>query len=188
MDELAVSQRRSLFEFRKALLEKQPRFLKVLDLVARESRFGYPPRGGFHGLAVMEGYGTYMAQVAEVALEGGKIKVRRIYCALDCGQQVNPDTVIAQVESSVIFGLSAAMWGEINLQNGRVQQTNFHDYRVARMNEAPRIDTYVVDSSEAPGGIGEPATALVAPAVCNAVYQATGRRLRSLPLARHRLA
>jgi isoquinoline 1-oxidoreductase beta subunit len=188
MDELAVSQRKNPLEFRKALLEKQPRFLKVLDLVTRESRFGYPVRGSFHGLAVMEGYGTYMAQVAEIALDGSKVKVRRIYCALDCGQQVNPDTVIAQVESSVIFGLSAAMWGEINLKDGRVQQTNFHDYRVARMNESPRIDTYVVESSEAPGGIGEPATALVAPAVCNAVFQATGRRLRSLPLAKHRLA
>jgi isoquinoline 1-oxidoreductase beta subunit len=188
MDELAVAQRKSPLEFRKALLEKQPRFLKVLDLVTRESRFGYPQRGYFHGLAVMEGYGTYMAQVAEVTLEGGKVKVRRIYCAADCGQQVNPDTVVAQIESSVIFGLSALMWGEIGLKAGRVQQTNFDDYRVARMNEAPRIDTYVVDSGEAPGGIGEPATALVAPAVCNAIYAATGRRLRSLPLARHRLA
>jgi isoquinoline 1-oxidoreductase beta subunit len=188
MDELAVSARKNPHEFRKALLQKQPRFLKVMDLVTRESRFGNPLRGRFHGLAVMEGYGTYMAQVAEISIKDGKVKVHRIYCAADCGQQVNPDTVVAQIESSIVFGLSALMWGEINIQNGRVRQTNFHDYRVARMTDSPRIDSYVVENAEAPGGIGEPATALVAPAVCNAVYAATGRRIRSLPLTRHRLA
>jgi len=188
MDELAVSAKKNTYEFRKALLQKQPRFLKVMDLVAKESRFGYPLKGRHHGLAVMEGYGTYMAQVAEISLTGGKVKVHRVYCAADCGQQVNPDTVVAQIESSIVFGLSALMWGEINIQNGRVQQTNFDSYRVARMTDSPRIDSYVIESGEAPGGIGEPATALVAPAVCNAIYAATGRRLRSLPLSRHRLA
>ncbi|HEY6125217.1 MAG TPA: molybdopterin cofactor-binding domain-containing protein, partial [Steroidobacteraceae bacterium] len=192
MDELAVATKKNAYEFRKALLEKQPRFLKVLDLVVKESRFGHAQRGHFHGLSVMEGYGTYMAQVAEVSIDvgenAGKIKVHRVYCAADCGQQVNPDTVVAQIESSIIFGLSALLWGEINIQNGRVQQTNFDNYKVARMTDAPRIDSYVIESGEAPGGIGEPATALVAPAVCNAIYTATGRRLRSLPLSRHRLA
>jgi isoquinoline 1-oxidoreductase beta subunit len=188
MDELAVQARKNSGEFRKALLEKQPRFLQVLNLAIRESRFGFPPKGRFHGLSLMEGYGTYMAQVAEISLDAGKVKVHRIYCATDCGQQVNPDTVVAQIESSALFGYSALMWGEINVQGGRVLQTNFDSYRVARINDAPRIDAYVVDSSEAPGGIGEPATALVAPAVCNAIYAATGRRLRSLPLTRHRLA
>jgi isoquinoline 1-oxidoreductase beta subunit len=188
MDELAVAVRKNPYEFRKALLEKQPRMRKVLDLVARESRYGFPPRGCHHGLAIIEGYGTYMALVAEIFLEGGKVKLRRTYCALDCGHQVNPDTVIAQVESSINFGLSALMWGEINIQNGRVQQTNFDSYKVLRMDDAARIDTYVIDSTEPPGGVGEPATALIAPAVCNAIYQATGRRIRSLPLARHRLA
>ncbi len=188
MDELAVATRRNPGEFRKALLQKQPRFLKVLDLVVRESHFGYPYAGHAHGIALMEGYGTYMAQVADISLENGKVKVHRVWCAADCGTQVNPDTVVAQIESSVLFGYSALMWGEINLQGGRVQQTNFHQYRLARMNEAPRVDCYLVDSTEAPGGIGEPATALVAPAVCNAIYSATGRRIRSLPLTRHRLA
>ncbi len=188
MDELALSQRKSPLEFRKALLEKQPRMQKVLNLVTREAYFGFPPKGCYHGLAVMEGYGTYMAMVAEVFLQDGKVKIRRMYCALDCGQQVNPDTVVAQVESSINFGLSATLWGEINIQNGRVQQTNFDSYKVLRMDDAARIDTYVVDSGEAPGGVGEPATALVAPAVCNAIYAATGRRLRSLPLTRHHLA
>jgi isoquinoline 1-oxidoreductase beta subunit len=188
MDELAVSARQHPHEFRKALLQKQPRYLKVLDLVVKESRFGFARAGHFHGIAVMEGYGTYMAQVADISLEAGKIRVNRIWCAADCGQQVNPDTVVAQIESSIVFGLSALMWGEINLRNGRVQQTNFHDYRVARMTDSPRIDTYVIDSTEAPGGIGEPATALVAPAVCNAIFKGTGRRIRALPLSRHQLA
>jgi isoquinoline 1-oxidoreductase beta subunit len=129
-----------------------------------------------------------MAQVAQIAVVGGKVRVHRVYCAADCGQQVNPDTVIAQIESSIVFAVSALMWGEINIQNGRVRQTNFDNYRVARMTDSPRIDCYMVESGEEPGGIGEPATALVAPAVCNAVYTATGRRLRSLPLSRHRLA
>ena len=163
MDELAVAQRKNSLEFRKALLQKQPRMLKVLDLVAKQSYFGFPPRGCYHGLAVMEGYGTYMAMVAEIFLEGGKVKIRRTYCALDCGQQVNPDTIVAQVESSINFGLSALMWGEINIQNGRVQQTNFDSYKMLRMDDAARIDTYVIDSNEPPGGVGEPATALVAP-------------------------
>lgn len=136
----------------------------------------------------MEGYGTYMAQVAEISLDAGKVKVHRITCALDCGQVVNPSIATAQVESSVIFGLSAALWGEINLQGGRVQQTNFDSYRIARITEVPRIDTFIVSSTEAPGGLGEPATALVAPAICNALHAATGRRIRSLPLARHQYA
>ncbi|HTU66879.1 MAG TPA: molybdopterin cofactor-binding domain-containing protein [Steroidobacteraceae bacterium] len=188
MDELAVGARQDPLAFRKALLQKQPRMLKVLDIVTREARWGAAPQGCFHGLACMEGYGTYMAMVAEIFLEGGKVNIRRTYCAADCGQQVNPDTVLAQIESSINFGLSAAFWGDITLKNGVVQQTNFHDYRVVRMTDAARIDTFVVESTEAPGGIGEPATALVAPAVCNAIWAATGRRLRSLPLARHQLA
>jgi isoquinoline 1-oxidoreductase beta subunit len=158
--------------------------LKVATL---EAGYGRPRKGRYHGVAVMEGYGTYMAQVAEISVEKGRPRVHRVTCALDCGQTVNPDTVIAQVESSIIFGLTAALWGEINVQQGRVQQTNFDSYRLMRMDEAPRIDTFIVDSHEAPGGVGEPATALVAPAVCNAIYMATGKRLRSLPIARHSL-
>jgi isoquinoline 1-oxidoreductase beta subunit len=188
MDELAVAAKTNSLVFRRALLEKQPRFLKVLDLVTKEARFGVPMRGRHHGLAVMEGYGTYMAMVAEISFPDGKVKVDHIYVGVDCGQQVNPDTVLAQIEGSVLFGMSALMWGEVTIQGGRVQQTNFDTYRVARITDAPRIDVYSVDSGDAPGGIGEPATALVAPAVCNAVYAATGRRLRSLPLTRHRFA
>jgi isoquinoline 1-oxidoreductase beta subunit len=171
------------------LLGKQPRYQEVLKLATREASYGSPPKGHFQGVAVMEGYGTYLAQVAEISLGAdGKAKVHRIVCAVDCGQVVNPDTVMAQVEGSIVFGLSSALWGEINVQNGRVKQANFDSYRLARMNEVPRIDTYLVQSPEAPGGIGEPAVALVAPAVCNAIYAATGTRLRSLPIARHKLA
>lgn len=188
MDELAVGARQDPVAYRRALLQKHPRMVRVLDLVTKEARYGATPKGVFHGVACMEGYGTYMAMVAEIFMKGGKVEIRRTYCAADCGQQVNPDTVIAQIESSINFGLSAALWGDIKIRDGRVLQTNFDSYRVVRMNEAARIDTYVVDSTEAPGGIGEPATALVAPAVCNAIYAATGRRLRSLPLARHNLA
>jgi isoquinoline 1-oxidoreductase beta subunit len=187
MDEIAYAVRQNPLDLRMQLLAKQPRYAAVLKAVARDARFGAPAKGHFQGVAVMEGYGTYMAQVADISITNGNLNVHSIHCALDCGQVVNPDTVVAQVESSVIFGLSAALWGEINIQGGRVQQANFDRYRVLRGNEIPRIVTYIVDSDAAPGGIGEPATALVAPAVCNAIFAATGRRLRSLPIARHQL-
>jgi isoquinoline 1-oxidoreductase beta subunit len=189
MDELAAHAKKDPVAFRMSLLEKQPRYREVLKLATREAKYGSPPKGQFQGVALMEGYGTYMAQVADISLgSDGKVKVHRIVCAVDCGQMVNPNTVVAQVEGSIVFGLTSALWGEINLQNGRVQQTNFDSYRLARMNEIPRIDTYLIPSTEAPGGIGEPAVALVAPAVCNAIHAATGKRLRSLPLTRHKFA
>jgi isoquinoline 1-oxidoreductase beta subunit len=189
MDELAYDAKKDPVEFRLGLLAKQPRYREVLKLATREANYGSPAKGHFQGVAVMEGYGTYLAQVAEISLgTDGKARVHRIVCAVDCGQVVNPDIVTAQVEGSIIFGLSSALWGEINVQNGRVSQANFDSYRLMRMNEVPRIDTYLVQSSEPPGGIGEPATALVAPAVCNAIYAATGNRLRSLPIARHKFA
>lgn len=188
MDELAYSAGKDPAEFRRTLLAKQPRYLEVLEVALRRAGYDKPAEGRFRGVAVMEGYDTYMAQVAEISITDGKVKVHRIVCAVDCGRAVNPAIISAQVESSIIFGLSAALWGEINVQGGRVQQTNFHDYRVLRIAEVPIIETHLVDSDEPPGGIGEPATALVAPAVCNAIYAATKQRLRSLPIARHKLA
>jgi isoquinoline 1-oxidoreductase beta subunit len=188
MDELALAAGQDPAAFRRTLLAKQPRYLGVLEVALRHSGYGKNEPGRFRGVAVMEGYGTYMAQVAEISLVDGKAKVHRIVCAVDCGQAVNPTIVVAQVESAILFGLSATLWGEINVQGGRVQQSNFHDYRVVRMNEVPVIETHLVASDESPGGIGEPATALVAPALCNAIYAATRRRLRSLPLTRHNLA
>ncbi|MDH4313113.1 MAG: molybdopterin-dependent oxidoreductase, partial [Gammaproteobacteria bacterium] len=171
-----------------ALLDKQPRYRAVLERATREAAYGKAQAGRFQGVALMEGYGTYMAQVAEISLEKGKLRLHRIVCALDCGQLINPSIVTAQVESSIAFGLTAALWGEINLKDGRVQQSNFDGYRLLRINEAPQIDTHIIASGEAPGGIGEPATALVAPAICNALFAATGRRVRSLPLSRHKFA
>lgn len=188
MDELAYAAGKDPAGFRRALLAKQPRYLEVLEVALRRAGHDKPAEGRFQGIAVMEGYDTFMAQVAEISIADGKVKVHRIVCAVDCGQAVNPDIITAQVESSVIFGLSAALWGEINVQGGRVQQTNFHDYRVLRLDEVPAIETHLVSSDNPPGGIGEPATALVAPAVCNAIFAATKQRLRSLPIARHKLA
>jgi isoquinoline 1-oxidoreductase subunit beta len=188
MDELARSARQDPLAFRLALLEKQPRYKTVLERAASEAGYGKAEKGRHQGIALMEGYGTYMAQVAEISMEGEQVRVHRIVCVLDCGQVVNPAIVVSQVESATYFGLTAALWGEINIQGGRVQQTNFDRYRLLRLNEAPRIDTFIVESTEDPGGVGEPATALVAPAVGNAIFAATGRRVRSLPLSRHKLA
>jgi len=125
-----------------------------------------------------------MSQVAEIVVSAeGEVRVKRVVCAVDCGQIVNPDTVVAQIESGVIFGLGAALWNEITFDGGRVQQSNFNDYRVMRMNEAPAIEVHMIASSDSPGGIGEPGTAAIAPALTNAIYAATGKRLRKLPVA-----
>jgi isoquinoline 1-oxidoreductase beta subunit len=188
MDELAAEARRDPVEFRLGLLDKQLRARAVLVRAAQEAGYGNAPKGRTHGVTLMEGYGTYMAQVVEISLERGRLQVHRIVCVLDCGQVVNPSIVTAQVEGSVIFGLTAALWGEINVKDGRVQQSNFDSYRLMRISEVPRIDTVILPSAEPPGGIGEPATALVAPAIGNAIFTATGRRIRSLPFAGHRLA
>jgi len=128
-------------------------------------------------------WGTYIAQVADVEVTGeGDIRVKRVVCAVDCGTIVNPDTVKAQIEGGVVFGISGALWGEITLKNGRVEQSNFNNYRALRMNEAPPIEVHLVRNGEAPGGMGEPGTAVTAPALANAIFAATGKRIRRLPL------
>jgi isoquinoline 1-oxidoreductase subunit beta len=183
MDELAKAAGKDPFEFRRALLDKQPRLKRVLELAAEKAGWGKPaPAGRSRGIALMEGYGTSMAQVAEVSVTGNKVRVHRVVVAADPGRMVNPNIVRQQLESSIIFGLSAALFGEVTLKGGRVQQTNFHDYPVVRMPESPTIDIHLVDSEEKPAGIGEPGTALISPAVANAVFAATGKRLRKLPL------
>jgi CO/xanthine dehydrogenase Mo-binding subunit len=131
----------------------------------------------------MEGYTTLMAQIAEISVDAGELKVHKITCVVDCGQMVNPRIVESQIESGIVFGLSAALWGEVTIVAGRVQQTNFNSYRVLRGNEMPDLDVHLLESDEAPGGIGEPAVAPVAPAICNAIFTATGKRLRTLPIA-----
>jgi isoquinoline 1-oxidoreductase beta subunit len=185
IDELAAASRQDPVAFRRALLGQSPRAMAVLDLATKEAGWGKPlPRGRGRGVALLySGWGTYLAEVAEVEISGsGEVRVRRIVCAVDCGTMVNPDIVKAQIESGVVFGISGALWGEITLKNGRVEQSNFSDYRVLRMNETPRIEVHLVRNGEAPGGIGEPGTAVTAPALANAIFAVTGKRLRKLPL------
>ena len=183
MDELALVAGKDSFEFRRMLLDKSPRLKRVLELAAEKASWGKPlPAGRFRGIALMEGYGTSMAQVAEVSVNGKTIRVHRVVAAADLGRMVNPNIVKQQLEGSIVYGLSAVLFGEITVKAGRVQQSNFNDYPVVRMPESPTIELHLVDSSEKPGGIGEPGTALIGPAVANAVFAATGQRLRKLPL------
>ena len=183
IDELALAAGKDPFEYRRALLGKHPRLKNVLELAAVKAGWGKPlPPGRFRGIGVMEGYGTSMAQVAEVSVTDGKVKVHRVVVAADLGRMVNPNIVDQQVESSVNFGLSAALYGEITLKDGRIEQANFDSYPVVRMPESPKMEVHLVKSDEKPGGIGEPATALIGPVVANAVFAATGKRLRKLPL------
>ena len=182
IDELAAAAKQDPVAYRMSMLQGQPRFLNVLKLAAEKSGWGTAaPAGRSRGVALMEGYDTYMAQVAEISMVGGEPKVHRVTVVADLGRMVNPDTVEAQIQSSIIFGLSAALWGEITVDKGRVQQTNFNTYRIMRSNEAPQIDIVLVDSTEKPGGIGEPATALIGPAVANAMFAGTGKRVRRMP-------
>ena len=182
MDELAAAAGKDPVAYRLSLLDKQPRFANVLKLAAQKAGWGSPAAAGrSRGVALMEGYDTYMAQVAEVSMKDGAPVVHKVTVVADLGRMVNPDTVEAQIQSSIIFGLSTALWGDITVDKGRVQQNNFHSYRIMRNNEAPVIDITLVDSTEKPGGIGEPATALIGPAVANAVFAAVGKRVRRMP-------
>jgi isoquinoline 1-oxidoreductase subunit beta len=183
IDELAAAARRDPVEYRRALLDRSPRALAVLELAAQEAGWGTPlPAGRGRGVSLQHVFGTYVAQVAEVEVAKSGVRVHRVVCAVDCGVVVNPDTVVAQIQSGIIYGLTAALHGEITLRNGRVEQSNFHDYRMLRINEAPAIAVHLVPSAEHPGGIGEPGTSAVAPAVTNAVFAATGTRVRKLPI------
>ena len=183
IDELAHAAKQEPPAYRKALMTN-PRALGVLTLAAQKADWGMPlpPRRG-RGISVQFAFGSYLSQVAEVEVASdGSVKVHRIVCAVDCGTVTNPDTIAAQVEGGALFGLTAALYGAITLKNGRVEQGNFNDYRPMRINEAPVIETHLVKSAEPPGGIGEAPTAAVAPAVTNAIFAATGRRIRTLPI------
>jgi isoquinoline 1-oxidoreductase beta subunit len=188
MDELAAAVSRNPLDLRLELLAGKPRHTRVLKLVAERSGWGHPPKGRYQGIAFMEGYTSNIAQVAEVSVEGGRLKVHKITCVIDCGQTVNPRIVESQLESGIVYGLSAALWGDITLRGGRVQQRNFNDYRVLRLNETPELDIHIIPSDAPPGGIGETGVPPVAPAICNAIFAATGKRLRSLPISAHPLA
>jgi isoquinoline 1-oxidoreductase beta subunit len=184
IDELAVAAKQDPVEYRKALLGHNPRALGVLTLAAEKANWGAPmPKGRGRGVSVQFAFGSYLSQVAEVEVaKDGSVKIRRIVCAVDCGLAVNPDTVEAQIQGGTLFGLTAALYGNITFKNGRVEQGNFDTYRPMRIDEAPVIETHLVKSADAPGGLGEAATAIVAPAVTNAIFAATRKRIRSLPI------
>ena len=184
VDELAAAAQRDPLEYRRALLDRSPRARAVLDLAAERAGWGRPlPRRSGRGISVLHAFGSYVAQVAQVAVApDGEVRVERVVCAVDCGSIVNPDTVQAQMESGIIFGISAALFGEITIKDGRVQQRNFDDYRVLRIGEAPAIDVLLVKNDLAPGGVGEPGTSAVMPAVTNAIFAATSQRIRKLPV------
>jgi isoquinoline 1-oxidoreductase beta subunit len=182
IDELAHKAGEDPYKFRRRLLAGNARHLAVLDLAAEKANWGAPKLGTHQGIAVHESFGSVVAEVVEVRIIDNTIKVERVVCAADCGLVVNPDQVHAQVESAVIFGLTAALRGKITIKNGAVEQSNFHDYPLLRMNEIPVVEVHIVPSTNSPTGIGEPGTPPIAPAVANAVFAATGSRLRSLPL------
>jgi CO/xanthine dehydrogenase Mo-binding subunit len=163
-------------------LLKKERSKRVLKTVREHAKWGAAPAGRTQGVAFMEGYTTHIAQIVDISIEHGELKVHKIVCAVDCGQMVHPKIVESQIESGIVFGLSAALWGEITLSGGRVQQTNFNNYRLLRGNEVPELEVVLLESDEPPGGIGEAAVALVAPAICNAIFTAIGKRIRRLPI------
>ncbi len=184
MDELAAAAKQDPLAYRLALLDKTPRAKAVLTLAAEKAGWGetLPPRVG-RGLSIQNAFASYMAHVAEVEVtDDGAVRVRRVVCAVDCGTVVNPDTVEAQIQSAVMFGVTAALHGEITLKDGRVEQTNFDTYQILRMDEAPVVEVHIVQNSEPPGGMGEAGTSLIVPAVANAIFAATGKRLRKLPV------
>jgi len=183
IDELAHAAGKDPVEYRRSLLKEHPRHLGVLNLAVKKSGWSKPPpKGHARGVAVHESFGSYVAQVAEVSAENGAIRVHRVVCAVDCGIAVNPETIRAQLESAVAWGLSAALHSALSFKDGRVQESNFHDFTVLRMSEMPQVEVHIVPSTEKPGGIGETGVPATAPAVANAVFALNGQRLRELPL------
>ena len=184
MDELAAAAKQDPVAYRLALLDKTPRTKAVLTLAAEKAGWGEAlPAGIGRGVSVQNVFGSHLAQVAEVEVaKDGTVRVRRVVAAIDCGIVINPDTVRAQIESATIFGISAALYGEITLKDGRVEQSNFDTYRVLRLDEAPKIEVHIVQSGDVPGGMGEPGTSAIVPAIANAIFAATGKRLRKMPI------
>jgi isoquinoline 1-oxidoreductase beta subunit len=189
IDELAVAGGKDPLELRRKLLANQPRMLAALELAAEKAGWGKPlPAGRGRGIGIVNNIGSFTAQVAEVSLDKGKLKVHRVVCAVDCGRVVNPSGVEQQIQSGIVYGLSAALKGEITISRGRVQQRNFHDYDVLRIDEMPVVEVHIVPSQNAPGGIGEASVPPIAPAVANAVFALTGKRIRKLPIRPEDLA
>jgi isoquinoline 1-oxidoreductase beta subunit len=183
IDELAAEAKTDPVKYRRDLLGKTPRALNVLNIATQAANWGSElPKGQGRGVSVMHAFGSFFAIVVDVAVDQGEVAVKRVVCAVDCGMVVNPNTIEAQVQGGIIFGITAALYSEITIKDGRVEQNNFTDYRMLRIDQTPPIDVHIVKSSEAPGGIGEPGTAALAPALTNAIHAATGKRLRQLPV------
>jgi isoquinoline 1-oxidoreductase beta subunit len=184
LDECAHAAGKDPFEYRRAMLPERSRHRKVLETVADKAGWSLPvAKGAGRGIALAESYSSIVAQVAEVEVVDNTPYVRRVVCAIDCGFAANPDNVVAQMESGILFGLTAALYGEITVKHGRVEQSNFPSYGVVRLAQTPQIEVHLVQSGiEHLGGVGEPGTPPIAPAVCNAIFAATGKRVRSLPI------
>ena len=184
LDECAHAAGKDPYEYRRAMLAHAPRFVKVLETAATRAGWGTPlPAGHGRGIAIAESFHSIVAQVAEVEIVDNVPRVRRVVCAIDCGFALDPANVAAQMESGIVFGLTAALYGEIRLKEGRIEQGNYHDYRMLTLANMPKIEVHTVDSGiEHLGGVGEPGTPPVAPAVCNAIFAASGKRVRSLPI------
>ncbi|MEQ1517924.1 MAG: molybdopterin cofactor-binding domain-containing protein, partial [Usitatibacteraceae bacterium] len=189
MDELAKAAGKDPLEFRRALMSKHPKHLAVLNAAAERAGWGTPlPKGVHRGIAQFMGYGSYSAAVAEVSVSTkGAVKVHRMVLALNCGHAVNPDQIAAQVEGSVAYGLSATYYGECSVDEGRIVETNFDKYRVLKLAEMPKVETVIVPTNDFWGGVGEPTICVVAPSVLNAIFAATGKPNRELPLHKHGL-
>jgi len=188
MDELAYNANKDPYQYRREHLANAPRFLKVLDMVAEKANWDQSlPDNWGRGISIHQSFGTIVAQVAEIEIIADTVKVHRVVCVADPGFAFHPDGFKAQMESGIVFGLTAALYGEITIENGAVMQSNFHDYRILRMNESPKIETFIINSDNWPGGAGEPSTPGIEPAVTNAIFNATGIRIRELPVKNHNL-
>src|SRR5437588_671401 len=186
IDELAHAAKKDPYEYRRDLLGKAPRHLGVLNLAASKAGWSTPLAAGrWRGIAVWKSFDSYVAEVAEISMNAdGTPRVHRVVCAVDCGPVVNPSIVEAQMESAIVYGLTAALWGEITIDKGRAQQSNFNNYLMLRMGDMPRVEVHIVPSTDAQGGVGEPGTPPIGPAVCNAIFAATGKRVRKLPIGK----
>jgi isoquinoline 1-oxidoreductase beta subunit len=186
IDELAIAAGKDPYQYRRDLLGHATRYRDVLDLAATRSGWGKTlPENWGRGIAIHKSFGTIVAQVVEIEVIDGKVRARRVVCAVDAGFAIHPDGMKAQMESGIAYGLTAALYGDISIRRGAVAQSNFHDYEMLRIDEAPDIETYIINSGESIGGAGEPGTPAISPALANAIFDATGRRIRELPIKIH---
>jgi isoquinoline 1-oxidoreductase beta subunit len=185
MDECAAGLQRDPYELRKELLKDSPRYLGVLNKVAEISKWSERTEGKFKGLAIHESFGSIVGEVVEISVQDKNIKVENVYCVIDCGKIVNPRIIESQMQSGIVYGLTAALFGEITVKEGKIVQSNFPNYQMVMMSTMPHIEVSIIESDELPGGVGEPGTPPIAPALTNALFAATGERIRKLPLSNY---